>query len=176
MPHPSRGAALIIGMLILLMLTVLGIASVQVTLMEEKMAGNYRDAALAFHAAESALRDAEADIRGRVDGLKGFDTSCSIGLVDASSGLSSDITIDFPPPDPPDDDSHPEGPNGVRFGYYTGATALTGVACQPRYWIEGFRVWPAGAAGWKTRYRITAVACGGNATTQAMLQSVYAQF
>lgn len=161
-PARTRGSALIIGMLILLVLTVLGIISTQVTLMEEKMAGNYRDAALAFQAAESALRDAEADIRGRVDGLKGFDGSCSAGLCDATGGLS-EVWIN-------------QSGAGQEYGSQTGAADLAKVACQPRYWIEGFRVWPAGAAGWKTRYRITAVACGGSANTQAILQSVYAQF
>jgi type IV pilus assembly protein PilX len=48
----------------LLLLTLIGASSMQSTSLEEKMAGNLRDRSIAFQAAESALRDAEQDIKG----------------------------------------------------------------------------------------------------------------
>jgi type IV pilus assembly protein PilX len=59
----ERGAALVIALLMLLVMTVLGIAAMQVTRMEERMAGNSRDVNLAFQGAEAGLRDYEERIR-----------------------------------------------------------------------------------------------------------------
>ncbi len=59
----ERGAALVIALLMLLVMTVLGIAAMQVTRLEERMAGNSRDVNLAFQGAEAGLRDNEERIR-----------------------------------------------------------------------------------------------------------------
>ena len=59
MHNKQQGIVLIISMIMLLMMTLLGVTAMKTALMEEKMAGNTRDATLAFHAAETALRDAE---------------------------------------------------------------------------------------------------------------------
>jgi type IV pilus assembly protein PilX len=56
----DRGVALVVALIMLLLLTILGINSVQNSIMEERMAGNSRDRQVAFEAAEAALRVAEA--------------------------------------------------------------------------------------------------------------------
>ena len=64
--HPrQQGAALVVALIMLLVMTVLGIAAMQVTRIEERMAGNSRDVNLAFQGAEAGLRDAEARIAAR---------------------------------------------------------------------------------------------------------------
>jgi len=55
----QSGSALIVSLTILLVLTILGISSLRTTSLEEKMAGNSRDAQAAFEAAEAALREGE---------------------------------------------------------------------------------------------------------------------
>ena len=62
LPH-QRGAALVIALIMLLVMTVLGITAMQVTRMEERMAGNSRDVNLAFQGAEAGLRDGEERVR-----------------------------------------------------------------------------------------------------------------
>jgi type IV pilus assembly protein PilX len=57
------GAILVVSLLLLLVMTLLGLTAMQVTRMEERMAGNSRDISLAFQAAEAGLRDAEDRIR-----------------------------------------------------------------------------------------------------------------
>jgi type IV pilus assembly protein PilX len=47
-PSRQRGAALVVALIMLLVMTVLGITAMQVTRMEERMAGNSRDVNLAF--------------------------------------------------------------------------------------------------------------------------------
>jgi len=56
----QQGAVLLVSLMILLIMTVIGIAAMGTTTMEEKMAGNNQQRQQAFQAAETALRDAEA--------------------------------------------------------------------------------------------------------------------
>lgn len=56
----QRGAILVTSMLLLIVLTVLGIAMMRMTTMQERMAGNMRDVNLSLQAAEAALRAGEA--------------------------------------------------------------------------------------------------------------------
>ena len=55
----QRGAILVISMMLLLMLTIIGVTAMNVVTIEERMAGNLRDANIAFQGAEAALRDGE---------------------------------------------------------------------------------------------------------------------
>jgi type IV pilus assembly protein PilX len=56
----SRGIALIVGLVILAILSMIGVAAFSISTQEERMAGNSRDRMRAFEAAEAALRDCEA--------------------------------------------------------------------------------------------------------------------
>ena len=64
----QNGAALITSLIFLTILTILGMSSMGTALLESRMAGNSRDRALAFQAAEMGLRDAELFVRdsGRI--------------------------------------------------------------------------------------------------------------
>lgn len=66
LPRHNRGAALVVGLVLLLILTVLGVNALTTTNMETKMASNFRDRTLAFQAAETALREAEEFIENFV--------------------------------------------------------------------------------------------------------------
>jgi len=58
----QRGAVLVTAMLLLVVLTIIGVTVMQMSRMQERMAGNTRDVNLAFQAAEGGLRGAEAYI------------------------------------------------------------------------------------------------------------------
>ena len=62
-PSRQRGAVLVVALLMLLVMTVLGVTAMQMSRMEERMAGNSRDINLAFQGAEAGLRDAEERLR-----------------------------------------------------------------------------------------------------------------
>ena len=55
----ERGAALVVALVFLLVMTVLGVTSMRTTTLQERMAGNLQDKNLAFQAAEAALREGE---------------------------------------------------------------------------------------------------------------------
>jgi len=61
---PSRnvqqGATLVVVMILLLVMTLLALASLRGTLLEERMSANQYDRSLAFQAVEAALREGEA--------------------------------------------------------------------------------------------------------------------
>ena len=61
----ERGAVLVVALLMLLVMTVLGVTAMNMSRMEERMAGNSRDINLAFQGAEAGLRDAEERLRVR---------------------------------------------------------------------------------------------------------------
>lgn len=62
----EQGAALVVGLFILLILTLIGVSGMQTTVQEEKMAGNARDYNLAFQAAEAGLIEAERRLEAMV--------------------------------------------------------------------------------------------------------------
>jgi type IV pilus assembly protein PilX len=55
----QRGAVLVVGLLLLVVLTLLGVAAMQSTTVQERMAGNMREQEQAFQSAEAALRAGE---------------------------------------------------------------------------------------------------------------------
>ncbi|MEP7243379.1 MAG: PilX N-terminal domain-containing pilus assembly protein [Gammaproteobacteria bacterium] len=59
LPAAHRGAILVTSMLLLLVLTIVGITALQMSRMQERMAGNTRDLNLAFQGSEAGLRNGE---------------------------------------------------------------------------------------------------------------------
>ena len=55
----QSGAALIVALIMLLVLTILGVAVMETSVLEERMAGNNMRTARTFQAAEGAIREAE---------------------------------------------------------------------------------------------------------------------
>jgi len=55
----QRGISLLVVLVLLLIMTLLGLAILRGTMLEERMAGNMFERSLAFQAAESALREGE---------------------------------------------------------------------------------------------------------------------
>lgn len=61
-PVGQRGAVLYVALVFLLLLALLGVAGMQVAMMQERMSANYRATNIAFQRAESAARTKEAEI------------------------------------------------------------------------------------------------------------------
>lgn len=162
----QKGAVLVVSLIMLLIMTLIGLSSMRTTILEEKMAGNYRDRNIAFQAAEAALLDAEADVvcngctrASPISGLDNFDATCTGGTC---GGWVSTVWTDTS-----------KMGNVVTFGTYTGATAIAGVATAPNYLIEGKKCIAPGWASYKYCYQITATGYGGSANATSVLQEVY---
>ena len=58
----QRGATLVVVLILLLVMTLLGLASLRSTILEERMTSNLLDRSLGFQVAEGGLREAEATL------------------------------------------------------------------------------------------------------------------
>ncbi len=67
----QQGAALLVALIMLLISTLIGLASIRGTTLNEKMSSNMYDRSLSYQAAESALRAAEASLEN--DQTQGVD-------------------------------------------------------------------------------------------------------
>lgn len=78
--RPSRqtGASLVVVLVLLLVVTVLGLAAIRTTLLQERMSSNLFDRSLSFQAAETALREAQVAIQ---QGMLGTSNPASIAGV-----------------------------------------------------------------------------------------------
>jgi len=80
-PFPQRGVVLPVALVLLVLVTLVGLAAVRGTVMQQRMAANFYDREIAFQANEAALRQAEAAIRtatAAASGAAGF-PDCSPG-------------------------------------------------------------------------------------------------
>ena len=189
----QRGAVLIVALLFLVILTMLGVTAMTGTTMEQRMAGNTRDLAVALQAAEAAMRDARRDINGLyLNGATGRSPSLHISQFGDGTGTdnatcsstakglcrpgaySRTLASILPPA---------LNINTVasyaQYGDYTGSLPLNGVSNQPRYLIEFFCLPGGPASGWSIGsapckwYRITARGYGANPNSQVKLQEIF---
>jgi type IV pilus assembly protein PilX len=75
----QRGVALVVALVLLVVTTLIGLASIRGTSLQERMSANMYDRSLAFQRAEAALRAAEQAIttNWRIEDLRGVDCSQS---------------------------------------------------------------------------------------------------
>lgn len=168
----QRGAVLFIALILLLVLTLIGVTSMQSTTLQERMAGNMRDYNLAFQAAEVALRAGEVFLQQPV--LPNF--SDDIGFYQAVDMTQSN------PPDPIYEtvDWDNAGESAAIGSYDDGPSTLEGVATPPSYIVEELPpVIPVGGslaadtAAVSVMYRITAHATGGSDKAEVILQTTF---
>ena len=191
----QSGAALITGLIFLVVLSMIGVTAARMSTLEERMSGNMRDRSIAMQAAELTLRDAERDVSNSVSAS----SRSIVGITSfvADCGASTTSTIE-------DDGLCYNGPNGyataiwndanwtdtpsatdpasVPYGLFTtraagddesdSTKAIPIVSAQPRYIIEGIRKTPPGS-GEVFYYRITVRAQGANSNTVVWLQEVF---
>ena len=174
--HQSRGAALIISLILLVIMTLIGLAGIRGITQQERMANFSFDRSLAFQATEAGLREAELMVEANNNNMASL-----LAAVDATTkcNLTSTLRICAAPvstdKDRWFDDDFDSWKSLTIVG--TGSLAIT-----PQYFVEhlgdGFECQPgAGTLSGITctRYRITARSNDGSgARSSVMLQSVYA--
>jgi type IV pilus assembly protein PilX len=77
--HAEQGVALVVALILLVVATLIGLAGIRGTSLQERMSANMYDRSLAFQRAESALRDAERAITANwhIADLNGQDCSAT---------------------------------------------------------------------------------------------------
>jgi len=165
--HAQQGMALVIGMIFIVVLTLIGVAAVNSTILSEKMTHNMHDLTVAFDSAESALTDGEQ------------------WLQSAANAPTPISTCDSPPCDVWDIDTagtvHQNSAAWWQAHAKLFSANLGGVYAQPRYVIEQYSFVPydlspetlSKGLGYYY-YRITARGIGSTNNAFAVLESMYA--
>jgi type IV pilus assembly protein PilX len=163
----QRGAALVIALLMLLVMTVLGIAAMQVTRMEERMAGNSRDVNLAFQGAEAGLRDSETRIAAMTSRpLPCSAAPCAIWRQNQWTTDLRDQLLAW------------WITNGIEYGV-AGTAEITEITRDPRVVTESLGFVPDslsvghGPPEGRDFYKITANSSGASDTATAVLESTF---
>ena len=159
----QRGMVLVICLIMLLLLTLSGLAAMRGSTLQEKMAGNSRDSEQAFLAAESALRNGELFMTTAAAVASGaFNTTGSTGLYDVAT---SGVPVDWQ----------------SASTNWRNSASLTGVAATPKYLVErlpeitnkGLSLEADQPLSTMIIYRVTASAVGQTTTSRAVLQSTF---
>lgn len=158
----QSGAMLVIALIMLLVLTMLGVSTVQSTVVSERMAGHFLNKQSSFDAAEAALRDGE-------DSAEAFPV---FAPTDGTGGLYQ-----------PTAGAAPVWEATTTAWQARGGTTLAGVASQPQYVVEYLGGVPrddnclldADASTntdcWRYAYRVSAQGWGANVNAQTLTQS-----
>ncbi len=95
-PSRQRGAVLFIALILLLLLTLLGVTAMQVTLLQERMSGNFRAQQQAFERAEGRMAEGRDKAS---DPLWAYDNISNIpAALNATNGTPwDDWLAQFPP-------------------------------------------------------------------------------
>ena len=176
----EKGVALFLTLTILLILTVLGVSSIQTTSMQERMARNYRDVNIAFQGAESAVQEAE-DYLETLTNIGSFPEEddaqlCVSGICTSTDGTSR-WTQAF---------GYVDWSDNTTYRSTTTTAADLGAADDPKYMIEYVarvtieqdtlnigNVGEGGSSGRAYIFRITSRGAGGTVESAAMIQSLY---
>ncbi|OFZ94523.1 MAG: hypothetical protein A2Z44_08995 [Betaproteobacteria bacterium RBG_19FT_COMBO_58_11] len=155
--------ALITGLIFMVVLTLLALAAMRTTTLEERMSGNARDRDLAFQATEAALRAGEQVVSGAT--LPAF----ASGTANPPRIAAGTLTTYW-------QDTHPwDDAESVA------AWQPAGTSAAPRYVIEEMGATAGGGGGSlafgalndEGVYRVTARGFGRSANTVVILQAVF---
>ncbi len=164
----QSGAALVVSLMLLVVMTLIGVTAMRSTIMEEKMSGNTRDAMIALQTAETVLLDGEDYLANTINSIAVAFDGTQLGLYE--QGSNPDLLADA---------------TWVNSIAYSGTYA--GVTSQPRFIIE-----LTGAVGGEAdsdlsissydsidalgtpyAFRVTARGTGGSDNAVVLLQSNY---
>ena len=185
----QSGVVLVVSIILLLVLTLIGLSSMRGTTLEERMAGNWRDANYALQSAEAALRGAETFLRPLFilpsditypDGCPEGE-NCPVFAHSRLSNSEHDPTADLLTTriTATNADTHP----WMQASQQYDAIDLPGIATAPRYLIEhrdfvrdhlgiGFG---SGLETGRDQYQITARGTGQSDEAEVILQSGYSK-
>jgi type IV pilus assembly protein PilX len=183
-PSTQTGAALIVALVLLVIVTLLGLAGLRNVTLEEKMAGAAYDRSIAFQAAEAALRAGEAVAEAEANSTpinSGFPTptytnansTCPTG---ANNNCVNGLCTT------PHKDCAPRWQDPNFNGWTNLLQQVSPLAGTPQYFVEylggDFHCTDGGSSDPKNckRYRITARSDPnlGDGRAAVVLQSIYA--
>ncbi len=176
----QRGFALLMGLLVLVVALLLGVAATNSTIMQEKMAGNFRDSSLAFQAAEAGSRWGMTWLQSRKSSTRPYPCSgsCtseyrvwSIGQYPSEPSHKDSLWADAR--------SRSYGLDPTYDTMVDPAQSFPMVITQPRYIMEQQHFARDDLAGPSymgvAYYRVTALGNGARSTSAAIIRTLVAK-
>lgn len=194
MKNKQTGSILLLSLLMLLILSLVGVASIGNVTLNERMASNYRDHDISFQAAEAALAEGERrasnysiafdenDFQNTCTSSSCFTAACSDGFCFNGTYPVSGVC----------DTTAPASPLWLQDTTWTTAgiardsvVSFPTLPVKPKYIIEFMcyvvadttagtpSITPPYGVDWAYMYRITAYAEGATGGSRTMLQSTY---
>lgn len=160
----QQGAALIIALVLLVIMTLLGLSSMRTVSLEEKMSGHTYDRSISFQATEAALREAEAWVAANKPTPAAGAACTASGVCGRQTSGDVDMWLDESITNWAEASEVESGSVSVTPQYlieYLGNT----FPCQPN---------DPSANNDCRRYRITARSNAGDDRANVMLQSIFA--
>lgn len=187
--NQQSGAVLIVGLVMLLLLTIMGLSAMQGVTMQEHMSGNMRDATMALQSAEVGLRYVEEGLLSNLEeldvGVAYNDCSGNCQIIDARNDST-------PVEDMLSGSSHWDA-KAIHYGAYKNTagniiappagSGMGSTASIPSLMVE-YVTYKGDALGTGTgvvddtgldMYRASVKARGGSANSEVILQIIYAR-
>lgn len=172
----QNGAVLMVSLMFLLIMTILGVSSIQTTVLEEKMAGNNNDYNRAFQASEAGLRAAENWLQNRsAKPAPVSNGSTGLWVLNALYDSTNDDYSEWWS----QLDTHAKWGAVANIKQYT---AISGVQTPPYYITEensyikdNLNVGQQADNTGRNLYRLTSRGTGGNDLTRVLLQTTYSK-
>ena len=118
--HGQQGISLLVVLILLLIMSVLGLAVLRGTLMQERMSANLLDRSLNFQAAEAALREGELLAQSQGADVPAADSPCVNGMCGQ-----------------PNPSNAPRWEDAGFTGWQLASTSFSGtMASTPSYFVE----------------------------------------
>ncbi len=86
----QSGVALVVGLFLLLIMTIIGLTAIRMTTQQSRMAANYQFQSLAFQGAESTVRRVIGEVRGEIAPPAGVTTSIMVTAISAPGATNAD--------------------------------------------------------------------------------------
>ena len=162
----QRGAVLVTSLLLLLVLTIIGVTVMQMSRMQERMAGNTRDVNLAFQGAEGAVRSGEGLVRAQVIRPVSCSTTGCVFWQPGTAGSTGRVEM--------------ESPTWWDTNGQTGE-AMANLKSQPTYAIEelGFVRTDGGVVAGQEPpdgrdfYQVSGRSTGGSGLAEVVVQTTF---
>ena len=126
-PRAQRGIALVVALILLVLITLMGLAAMHGTILQQKLASNLYDREVAFQSAEAAVRAATVQLQINPGIIA---RNCQAGGVTCLSNPFTD-------PGLPTGSIH-NVPTGTASGQYTPGSMAT---ANPQYVVENMGNW-----------------------------------
>lgn len=192
--YRQKGNVLVVTLILLLVFTMLGTASIGDVSLNQRISANYRDGNISFQAAEAVLKEAEevalglgathewVNFEAACNGDDCFTTTCNGGLCFNGDYPAANDCASNPPSTPLWMDASTWESAGVAA---VSALDFSSLSESPRYIIEFMCFIPSDPVNtpnptsnypspeWSYMYRITAYSKGEGSGSISMVQSTY---